>query len=199
MKTMKTNRAGSILVTVVLIVILLAAVGGIVVLLRNYDGESIFKTTEDFTITYDGNQLAENSVISLAPTHPLSFQVSNKDYDVKVIPNKSAGDFYFSMDGGKVNLKSVKDYTKAFSIKKEDDMFSITCPTSFDVFASAIWPQKIVTVAQDADLSKDTYFIMQVTSGDKTYSFPLRLMLDGTLSDVTNEIVITLDKTEVCL
>lgn len=206
MATKRKNKTSSIVVIIVLIVLFLFATGAVVMVVRNYGAGST--QTSEFAVSYGETVLTEKNKINLAPGQPLSFNVNVEEYDVKVVPKRDAGSFYFVVDGENVKLKSIKDYSAAFKVAKTDDGFSISAPADFAVFASKIFPDKTVTCVDGKELSDEPYFALQVKSGDDVLLLPLTLWINSPTSltevpggsSVEGPVIatgLTLDKSEV--
>ena len=83
---------------------------------RNYGAGS--SQTSGFSVSYGETVLTDQHKISLSPAQPLTFSVNVEEYEVKVVPNVDAPSFSFLVDDENVKLKSIKDYSSAFKIKK---------------------------------------------------------------------------------
>ena len=202
---MRTKKSSvKITVLLVVLVILTALLTGMVVMLFRNNGVDITEvfTKNDsetrFYVSYEGNQLSEKSIVTLS-SDSLAFGVSGKDYSVKIVANPAADDFYFYLDGERVKLKSVEDYTDAFTIKKTDDGFVVSAPEDFVSFSRSIWRDKVVYCFPGSDLSDENYFLLTVTSGKQSISFPLKVLIDSPVMLPEDEIYVFLSVDEVTL
>ena len=151
---------------------------------------SDFKT---FYVTVNGKDVMSSSGgYSLSVSEPMKIDVKyvfgfmmtgNKDYTVKIVPNKVAGkDFTVYTGEESIEFQSVKDLSAGFIIKKDEKSFTVTpkADTLTGVMKS-IYPET------DEDFENKGYedmFKVVITSYNGEASVSLYFTVSGTVTGV---------------
>lgn len=167
MKNVKNKKVISI-ISLVLAVLLLIVVVGVFV--------SLIPRAKSSSISVDGKTLTNGETLYVSES--ISFEVELSEFTVNVTANPSAPDFEYTVDGKKINHKSV-DYSAAFTFSQTDKGFELRAVgLSILDISSVVFPGKEI-ITPDISLSKAPYFLLTIKSKKESYNFPLLLTSDA--------------------
>ncbi len=186
---MSKKKTGKILFYVLLLLAAVAAIGVISHFTSGFTSD--FKT---FYVTVNGKDVMNESAGYLvSPSTPLKIDVrytfgfamaENKDYSVKIVPNKTTGkDFAFSVGEETRGFYEEKDLTAGFRIEKTEKSFKLTPRggTLTDVL-KAVYAGKEIGDCENygyADM-----FTAVITSYNGESTVKLHFSIDGTATGV---------------
>ena len=186
---MMNNKVGKIIAYVLLLLAVVAAIGVIAHFTSGFTSD--FKT---FYVTVNGKDVMNSSGgYQVSPSEPLKVDVKytfgfankeNKDFSVKIIPNKTTGeDFDFMVGDETHSFYAEKDLTAGFRIDKTENAFTITPRggTLTDIL-KAIYPDKEVGDCENNGY--DNMFTVVITSYNGEASVELYFVIDGTATGV---------------
>lgn len=186
---MMNNKVGKIIAYVLLLLAVVAAIGVIAHFTSGFTSD--FKT---FYVTVNGKDVMNSSGgYQVSPSEPLKVDVKytfgfankeNKDFSVKIIPNKTTGeDFDFTVGDETHSFYAEKDLTAGFRIDKTENAFTITPRggTLTDIL-QAIYPDKEVGDCENNGY--DNMFTAVITSYNGEASVELHFVIDGTATGV---------------
>lgn len=169
-KRRRINKTSRIITYILLIACVIAICGSFAYFTGGFTSE--FKT---FYVTYEGK-----TILSTASRYELdsykksrfdvkyTFGVLNKNiqkgYTVKVVPNESASDFNFTVDGAIYSFKGESDLTKGFDIEKLDEHFFIKPKGEMSDILSALYPDSEVLLNSDDVKTDSDNFMLIITS-----------------------------------
>ena len=186
---MMNNKVGKIIAYVLLLLAVVAAIGVIAHFTSGFTSD--FKT---FYVTVNGKDVMNSSGgYQVSPSEPLKVDVKytfgfankeNKDFSVKIIPNKTTGeDFDFMVGDETHSFYAEKDLTAGFRIDKTENAFTITPRggTLTDIL-KAIYPDKEVGDCENNGY--DNMFTAVITSYNGEASVQVHFVIDGTTTGV---------------
>ena len=186
---MTKRKIGKIVAYVLLLLAVVAAIGVIAHFTSGFTSD--FKT---FYVTVNGKDVMNSSGgYQVSPSEPLKADVKytfgfankeNKDFSVKIIPNKTTGvDFDFMVGDETHSFYVEKDLTAGFRIDKTENAFTITPRggTLTDIL-QAIYPDKEVGDCENNGY--DNMFTAVITSYNGEASVELHFVIDGTATGV---------------
>ena len=186
---MMNNKVGKIIAYVLLLLAVVAAIGVIAHFTSGFTSD--FKT---FYVTVNGKNVMNSSGgFQVSLSEPLKVDVKytfgfankeNKDFSVKIIPNKTTGkDFDFTVGDETHSFYAEKDLTAGFRIDKTENAFTITPRggTLTDIL-KAIYPDKEVGDCENNGY--DNMFTAVITSYNGEASVEIHFVIDGTATGV---------------
>lgn len=177
------GKIKNVILVIVYILVLAILVGGAFAIISNLTKAPM---------TVNGKDVAKGETLSLLDEATLYFDISEKEYTVKILANSEGPRFSYIIGGDKeVDHLSI-DYTSCFDIKRSSEGFSLSAPLSFEEIFITLFDEKDVVYPDELDFSEYAYFIIEISFNDETYKFPLKANFGNIASSLVldKEIVI---------
>lgn len=176
----KKTRFLDIVVVIIAILVLIVLLGFIARMTNNFTDDfktfyvsrdnNIYATLDDCT-QYQGETAKYNVNYTFAGRN------TNTNYFVKIVANTTAQtEFTYTVDGKDYKFTvSDTDYSKAFGVEVYDGYFTVTMPDTMQEVIESMHPDSAVTISDEVDLVKNSYFNIVVTSYNGKAQTVLRL------------------------
>ena len=189
MKQETSKKVGKVLAIVLAVLLLVGAIGLIFALTNGF--------TEDFKEFYltcgDEKIMAQESKRDLKNGETYTFGVKYvldtgitepKDYSVKIISNAEKT-FSYTVDGQTYAFKGGEDYSSAFSLKKDEGVFTFTIPKEGLTEAISKHHSGKAVEVKNPELLKDGYFFsVLVTSYNEKATCTVKIKLLASVTGV---------------
>lgn len=136
----------------------------------------------EYSVSINGETYTDGDTVKLKHgentlkiTQP--FYVSD-DITIGIYRNEDK-DFDFTCGGEILGYAGINELTAAFDIKEVKDETILTIPNgeNMQTILQKLYPGTAITVSPEIDITKDSYFYLKITFGEKTMKINLMLEL----------------------